>query len=145
METVDFYKTLRKRVQDWAVGEGKTSKWMEYVLIAPDLFYLLCKLMFDTRVPSSLKAKLGLALAYYVSPIDLLPEALLGPLGLIDDIAVSAYVLNLVLNVLDPAIIKENWPGEGDILEWVKKIVAHADEMVGSGLWNKIKQNLDGK
>jgi len=145
MQTEDFYKTLRKKVQDWAAGEGKSSKWVEYVLLAPDLFYLLCKLMFDSRVSSSHKAKLGLALAYYVSPVDLIPEALIGPLGYLDDIAVSAYALNLMMNTVDPAIIKESWPGEGDILEWVKKIVAQANEMVGSGLWNRIKQNLEAK
>lgn len=145
METEDFYKNLRKKVQDWAAHEGKKSKWVEYILLAPDVFYLLCKLMFDSRVPSGHKAKLGFALAYYVSPVDVIPEFLLGPLGYLDDIAVSAYALNLMLNTLDPNIIKENWPGEGDILEWIKKIMAQADQMVGSGLWNRIKQNLESK
>jgi uncharacterized membrane protein YkvA (DUF1232 family) len=47
---------------------------------------------FDMKMETKVAA-LG-ALAYLVSPIDLLPERFLGPLGLADDVAVLMYALN---------------------------------------------------
>ncbi len=80
MDREDFYQKLRSRVKEWAVREGKDNKALKYVLLAPDFFHLLCKLMFDPRVPGSEKAKVGGAIAYFVSPIDLVPEGLIGPI-----------------------------------------------------------------
>ncbi len=38
-----------------------------------------------------------LALFYGISPVDLLPEALLGPIGLVDDLGVVGIALMLVI------------------------------------------------
>jgi uncharacterized membrane protein YkvA (DUF1232 family) len=43
----------------------------------------------------------GLGLLYVVSPVDLLPEALLGVLGLADDALVAAWVAGAVIGELD--------------------------------------------
>lgn len=40
---------------------------------------------------------LAAALGYLVSPVDLVPEALLGPLGLLDDVGVAAWLAGAVL------------------------------------------------
>lgn len=40
------------------------------------------------------------AIAYLISPIDIIPEALLGPLGLADDAAVLAYLIKLLYDKL---------------------------------------------
>lgn len=37
-------------------------------------------------------------IAYIVSPIDLIPEGLLGPLGFADDAALVAYLLKRIIN-----------------------------------------------
>jgi len=42
-------------------------------------------------------ALLVLALAYLVSPVDLLPELVLGPIGLIDDGAVALWLAGVLL------------------------------------------------
>jgi uncharacterized membrane protein YkvA (DUF1232 family) len=44
--------------------------------------------IFKYRVPLRGIAAMGGALIYLVSPVDVLPEALLGPFGLIDDVGV---------------------------------------------------------
>ena len=41
----------------------------------------------------SLTVLIILAILYIISPIDLIPESLFGPLGLIDDAAVLAYLI----------------------------------------------------
>ena len=136
----DFYQKLRTKLRKWVESkEGTSHKWAEYLMFAPDLFHLLCKLSIDERVPSKEKAKLVIVLAYFISPLDIIPEAILGPAGYVDDIALSAYVLNGLLNHTDPALLQEHWAGEEDVLDVIKKILHVADTMVGKGLWNKLK------
>ena len=137
----DFYQLLRVKIKDWLKSEdGSTNKWAEYIMLAPDLFHLLCKLTVDKEVFVSDKAKLAGAIAYFVSPLDIIPEGLLGPAGYVDDIALAAYVLNSIINNTSPEVVRKHWAGEGDVLEVVKSILKYADQMVGSGLWSKIKK-----
>lgn len=137
----DFYRKLRKKVVDWlATRQGQSSEWAEYLVLAPDMFHLLCKLAADPAVPRGDKARLLAVIAYFISPLDLLPEAVLGPAGYIDDIAIAAYVLNRVINNTDPEIVRRHWAGSEDVLEVVRKILDRADKMVGSGLWQKLKR-----
>ncbi|MHB8132021.1 MAG: YkvA family protein, partial [Mobilitalea sp.] len=102
-----------------------------------------CKLSIDRDVNVTDKAKLAGAIAYFVSPVDIIPEALLGPVGYVDDVALAAYVLNSIINNTDPEVIKRNWAGEQDILVVVQSILRVADEMVGSGLWKKLKSRFN--
>ena len=77
----DYYQQLRSKFKAWLqTEEGKNHKWQEYLLAAPDLFHLLCKLSIDSDVPVKEKAKLAGVLAYFISPIDLIPEAIIGPI-----------------------------------------------------------------
>ena len=139
----DFYQKLRKKIRAWATSEdGKTNKWTEYLLYAPDLFHLMCKLILDKRVSAKNKAKLAAAIAYFISPADLIPEAIVGPIGFVDDIALAAYVLNVIINETDISVIEEHWAGENDVLPIIKQILAVANEMVGSGVWKKVKAVL---
>ncbi|MGJ7921897.1 YkvA family protein [Neobacillus sp. LXY-4] len=136
----DFYQNFRKKMKYWEKNEdGRANKYVEFLMFGPDLFHLLCKLTVDDNVSVTDKAKLGAAIAYFISPVDFIPEVLVGPVGYIDDIAVAAYVLNSMINKADPEIVKKHWAGEGDVLEIIKKIIATADQMVGSGIMKKIK------
>lgn len=142
----DFYRQLRARIRKWARSEdSKANKWSEYLLFAPDLFHLLCKLALDKDVPAKEKAKLASAIAYFISPVDLMPEALLGPAGYLDDIALAAFVLNGIINNTSKELVQKHWAGEGDVLSVIQHILGVADEMLGSGLWNKIRGIGSGK
>ena len=135
-----FYLKIRKNIMSWL--EDKTNinyKWKEYLLVVPDIFYLLVKLAQDPDVPQSKKISLVAAIAYFISPIDLLPEAILGPIGYLDDLGIAAYVLNDLLNSIDPNIVRRNWAGEIDILILIKKILINMDKIIGKGLWERVK------
>jgi uncharacterized membrane protein YkvA (DUF1232 family) len=110
--------------------------------LAPDLFHLLCKLMLEKDIPKAKKVKLAGVIAYFILPVDLLPEALFGPVGYLDDIALTAYVLNDIINDVNPEIVTRNWAGEREILNLVKTILVNSDKMVGSGLWRKIRKRF---
>lgn len=140
----DFYQALRARIASWLATKGQGYKHAQLLLLAPDLFHLLTRLMFDARIPALEKAKLGAAIAYFVSPVDLLPEALLGPGGYVDDIALAAYALHGLVNAGHGEVAKELWAGDGDLLEVIRRIMEVADEMVGSGLWERLRRYWAG-
>ncbi len=128
----DFYQRLRKKVPKWTQSkEGKSSKLSEYILAAPDIFHLLCKLSLDPAVPRREKAKIIGAVAYFVSPVDLIPEVIVGPIGFSDDIVVAAYALNSVIQNIDEEIINKHWVGEQDVKVLVKSILNIGHELVG--------------
>lgn len=126
-----------------ATSEGARHKWADYLMLAPDFFHLLCKLSIEKEVPPKEKAKLAAAIAYFILPIDLMPEALTGPIGYLDDVALAAYVLNSIINKTDPEIVTRHWAGEADVLNVIQEILRVADDMVGGGLWKKIKGMVD--
>ena len=140
----DFYQALRARIAQWLQGKGKGFRHAQLLLLAPDLFHLLTRLMLDRRIPVSEKAGLGAALAYFVSPIDLLPEAFLGPAGYVDDVALAAYALNRLINAGHGEVAKELWAGDGDLLDSIQHILQVADQAVGSGVWERLKNKWRG-
>ncbi len=44
-----------------------------------------------------------------------------------------------MLNDIDPYIIRKHWAGDDDILVVVQNILKVAKDMVGEGVWEKIK------
>ncbi len=135
-----FYKRIRSRIQAWGKSKGSNHKWLEYLLVAPDLFYLLCKLTTDKSIDVIERTGLVTATAYFILPLDILPEALLGPAGYIDDVALAAWVINSLLNKYDKEVVQKHWVGDGDALEVVQGIAASTDQMIGSGVFDKVKK-----
>ena len=99
----------------------------------------MCKLAIDKDVPTKEKAMLAGAIAYFISPIDVIPEGIIGPAGYVDDIALAAFVLNSIITNCDEEIVLKHWAGEENLLDLIKRILKVADEMVGSSLWKKTK------
>jgi uncharacterized membrane protein YkvA (DUF1232 family) len=131
-EHKDFYKKLRTEVKDW-INTRKEHKWADYILLAPDIFHLLMKLSMDKEVPVDKRVRLAAVIAYFILPLDFLPEILLGPIGYLDDIVISAYILNELLNTVDPRIVTKHWAGDRDLLNFIKNIIANAGQFLGKG------------
>lgn len=142
-----FYRRLRDRVKRWAQRRHISEKRMQYLLAAPDLFVLLSRLALDGRVPVRTKAKVVAGIAYFVSPLDMVPD-FLGPPGFLDDVVVAAWILHTVvgeLNRLDPSIVEEHWEGEEDVLQQVTDIVERAEDVLGRGLRFVVQRLRSGK
>ena len=139
----DYYLQLRNKVSKWfEKNADKKPEYANYILLVPDFFYLLVRLTLDNRIAAIDKAKFAGVIAYFFSPIDFLPEALLGPIGYLDDLVLACYVLNLYINQQDEAgraVVKELWPGEQDVLDTIQSVMQKADQWIGSGLLKKIK------
>ena len=65
----------------------------------------------------------GLALAgvaYVLSPLDVLPSLVVGPIGLLDDLFIVAACLSRLLNHVHPDVVRTHWSGEGDALDAIQ-------------------------
>lgn len=56
--------------------------------------------LFSKETPTYIKGIVGLAVAYTVFPIDMLPD-IMGPLGLVDDAAVIGLLTSIAMTLLD--------------------------------------------
>jgi uncharacterized membrane protein YkvA (DUF1232 family) len=68
---------------------------------------LAWRLLLDSRVPLWVKAVLPASLIYVVSPIDFVPDAIIG-LGQLDDLAVIVIGLKLFIELCPPNIVREH-------------------------------------
>jgi uncharacterized membrane protein YkvA (DUF1232 family) len=128
----DAYRTLRDKVS------GYTGAYADYVLMLPDLFLLITRLMFDPRVDGKHKIYMGAAIAYVISPIDLISERRFGVIGYLDDLVVVVAALNALLNEVDRQIILEHWSGKADLLATIQRVLGQADDLVGKSRLEKI-------
>ena len=141
----DFYQKLRDRVNAQAekVSAKYGKKVAGWVLLLPDLFALCVRLTFDPRVSFASKGLLGVAVLYLISPIDLLPDGLLTPLGLIDDFAFVILALHKMKeSQTDPDILRELWAGDGDIIELIDDVAGKLSDFVDKKVIARIRKVL---
>ncbi len=132
----DFYQRLRSRMR--GQGRGLSSKPMEYLLFGPDMAHLLVKLLLSSEVATSDKLKLLLMPAYLLSPLDLVPELFLGPLALLDDAALAAYVLSSLSAAIEYPVIRGQWAGEEWAIEKIKRVLKLMEKP--ASLWNRLQK-----
>lgn len=56
--------------------------------------------LFSKETPTYIKGIVGLAVAYTVFPLDMLPD-IMGPLGLVDDAAIIGLLTTIAMTLLD--------------------------------------------
>ena len=136
-----FYDRLRERIHKYVEGKGAVAeRGADFLMLVPDMFILLWRLTNDSRVNAKNKVLLGSGLAYYLFPLDIMPEAILGPIGFIDDLVFGVYMLNKLLTDTDPAILREHWSGEEDVLHAIQRVLNAADTLVAGELMPRLKK-----
>jgi uncharacterized membrane protein YkvA (DUF1232 family) len=123
-----FYDRFRARVAN--VEPSAASGARDLLLLLPDLTVLLMRLLRDPRVSLGDKGVALLGLSYVLSPIDLIPGILLGPIGLLDDLFVVAATLSRVLNHVHPDVVRSHWPGKGDALDAIQRVTRWTESFV---------------
>lgn len=127
-----LYDRLRSQVI--ASEPGESSGFRDMLLLLPDLSVLLFRLLRDDRVPLVSKALAVAGAAYLISPIDLMPAVLLGPLGLVDDLLVIATVLSRMLNRVHPDVVRSHWSGQGDALDAIQRVTSWGEKLFAGRL-----------
>ncbi len=124
-----LYDRLRARVVSSA--PGARSGLRDMILALPDLVVLLGRLARDPRVPTGCKIIALLGISYALSPLDLLPDLLLGPLGLLDDLLVVVAALSRILNYVHPDLVRSHWSGQEDLLTALQRVTSWAESWMG--------------
>ena len=138
-----FYDRIRHRITSYVESKGKVlGKSAEYLLLVPDVFMLLFRLALDERVSSKNKVLLGTGLAYFIFPIDIMPEALLGPIGFLDDLIFAVYILETMLVDTDEAVLREHWSGKDDVLDMIRNVLKQAESLVSKDVIERIRKMI---
>ena len=74
-------------------------------------------------------------------PFDLIPD-FIPVIGYVDDLVLAVLGLNLILNELEPKVLRDNWSGEGDVLRQMQQISAAADGFLDRNLMQRIRRWL---
>jgi uncharacterized membrane protein YkvA (DUF1232 family) len=101
---------------------GRRTAAREVAMLLPNLALLFKGLIEDPRVPRSSKALLLFGLAWFASPIDLIPEFIpfLGPL---DDAVVAALILRRLGRTAGREVVQEHWRGDQAIVVRLLRVV----------------------
>jgi uncharacterized membrane protein YkvA (DUF1232 family) len=91
----------------------KGSLLSEALRILPDLLRLVRRLASDRTLPTGVRVRLWLLLAYLAMPFDLIPD-FVPVLGYADDAMVVSLVLRSVVRRAGPADVRRHWPGTDD-------------------------------
>lgn len=137
----NFSGNLRRKLAKWAVSKGVIGPLVECVLALPDLFVFMSRMIVDPRVLAVDKAVLACVIGYVVAPFDLIPEAVLGPAGYIDDVALACLALDGILRRLGGRYV-ETRPGGNNVIETVGRVLNRAAEVLGAQLWEKTANYL---
>jgi len=101
----------------------------EAALLVPNLIKLLVRLLRDQRVPMRRKALMGVVLLYVVSPIDLIPDFIVG-FGRLDDIILLSLAIDHLMTGSDQSIVEEHWDGSIDALDLVRSLFRWGADVV---------------
>ncbi|MGC9347545.1 MAG: YkvA family protein [Anaerolineae bacterium] len=140
-----FYSRLRARISNWLKGRAKIGDRVRgLLLLLPDLFALVIRLIQDPRVDRSYKLQLIAVSAYVMSPIDLVPDFLL-PIGLVDDAVALAFVLSRLVRIMEDAgeeILREHWEGEDDVLNVIQRVLGAADTALNARVLRRLRNRF---
>lgn len=127
-KTIDKYTDIRACVEEKI--PTKVKDYSEYIMIVPDLVALVYRLFKDKRVKKKDKIIAGVMLTYVAIPVDIIPEKV-PIIGKIDDIAILFIGLERIINSVDKQIILDNWDGDENVINIVRKGVEIASDKLG--------------
>ena len=134
------YDRLRRRIVEALERRGRLGRALsEPLMLAPDLLVLLARLCLDRDVsPASRQLILG-ALAYFLTPVDMLPEAFLGVGGFLDDVVLASLVLSHSLDAeLEPLAVK-HWSGNQNLRVVLADVSGAGAALLGVSLYERLK------
>jgi len=117
---------LRRRTRGGESGGMETLRRLARDL--PSFARLLARLARDPRVSKLDKAIVLAAVAYMVSPVDIIPD--IPVIGQIDDIYLLALALNRLVNRAGADVILDHWEGDVESLELALSFLDRAGSLL---------------
>lgn len=120
----DFYDVLSDNLESF---QGEYASFIDH---GPKLFKLLTEILDEKDLTPDLRLKISAAIAYYVVPMDVIPEQIYGPYGYIDDIYITVYVLKKITDELGYKFLERHWEGEGILKSVVEECCQKSSEVL---------------
>ena len=141
---LSFYDRLRARIVRTVERRGGRlgGSAAKALLLVPDVFILLVRIVLDPEVPGSARALVGGALAYFILPIDLMPEAVLGPAGYVDDLVLATAVLAQTFSGELEPFARKHWSGPEDLRVVLADVAGAAQGLLGVNLYGRLQKVL---
>ena len=115
--------------EDIATYEGRHN---DLIYQVPAFFRLLVNILDDPLLPQKLRSLVLSGIAYFILPVDVIPEEIYGPYGYIDDLYLTAFIAQKIREeVGTDDIITNNWDGEAPIIPLIQEILEKEEELIG--------------
>lgn len=132
-EFQDYYDVLSWNLESY---QGEYAPFIDH---GPELFRLLNELLIKSDFSSEYRLKISAAIAYYVVPMDVIPEQVYGPYGYIDDIYITSYVIKVLADKYGYPYLEKYWTSNGKLESVVEECYEKSSEI----LEEKTKEVLD--
>ncbi len=106
---------------------------IEALMLLPNVVKLLSGLLRDRRVPMRRKAFIGAVLVYVISPVDLIPDFVVG-IGRLDDLVLVSLAIDHLMSGADEDIVRSHWDGSEDGLDLVRSVFAWGAAIIPDGV-----------
>lgn len=138
------YDRIRERLAMSIVRRGGKlgRRTVEALLLVPDVFILLVRLLLDRSVPKETRMAVGGALAYFLLPVDLLPEVLVGGVGYVDDLVLAVAVLAQVFGRELEPYAERYWSGSKQLRTVIADVLEAAHGLLGHRLYERLRAML---
>lgn len=139
-----FLEQISSDINKWT-EENRNSKnyWKIYLINSPLLFSFLVGLTCLKNLTRNERALISAAIAYFINPFDYLPESILGALGYLDDVVVSAFVIDRLLKKIPEKFISDNWKVKLNFKTFINNILTNADHIVDDVIYKKLKKEFN--
>lgn len=120
-----YLQSVRDQVAKYA------GTFRDVVVLAPVYGMLMFTLMKDPRLSQQQRLWVDAAIAYLVSPDDVIPEEEFGAYGYLDDVFCCAYVADRIGEELGWDVVEEHWTGDRSAHEVSRSLLAREQELLG--------------
>ena len=138
---LSFYDRLRRRIVRLLERRGGKlgERAAPALLLVPDIFMLVARLALDKEVPKATRATLASTLAYFVLPLDLMPEGLIGPVGYLDDLVLALMTLSQAFSKELEPYAEKYWSGSQPLRTVLSDVTRTASSLVGENLYDRLR------
>ena len=115
------YVVLLTLLWRYARAHPETVRLRDALRLLPDLLRLLRRLLADRTLPTGVRVRVALLVAYLAMPFDLVPDVV-PVIGYADDVVVVAIVLRSVVRRAGADALRRHWPGTPQGLDLVMRL-----------------------
>lgn len=132
-EFQDYFDVLSYNLETYK------GEYASFIDNGPELFKFLNDLLITKELAPEYRLTVSAAIAYYVVPMDVVPEQIYGPYGYIDDIFITAHVIKLLAEEYGYAFLEKFWSGDSELKPMVDECYEKSIEILD----DKIEEVLD--